>query len=63
MGCAYKKYDDEFKKIVISHVKNGQKPAEVARLFGISAPNIRYWIQKLNEEAKDNQEKSPNKMR
>lgn len=47
---AYEKYDDDFKKKVIEQVNKGYRVADVARRYNISAPNVRYWIQKEKEK-------------
>lgn len=50
MSNAYKKYDDEFKKIIINQVESGKRYIDIAKRYNISPPNIRYWYKKYLEE-------------
>ena len=46
MSKPYEHYTEEFKKKVVQLVESGRRRSEVARAYGISAPNIRVWQQK-----------------
>ena len=62
MSKPYEHYTEEFKKKLVQLVESGKKRSEVARAYGISAPNIRVWQQKygsLNKEANTEETKKP----
>ena len=46
MSKPYEHYTEDFKKKVVQLVESGKRRSEVARAYGISAPNIRVWQQK-----------------
>ena len=46
MSKPYEHYSEEFKKKVVALVESGKRRADVAKAYGISAPNIRVWQQK-----------------
>ena len=46
MSKPYEHYTEEFKKKVVQLVESGKRRSDVARAYGISAPNIRIWQQK-----------------
>lgn len=46
MSKPYEHYSEEFKKKVVQLVESGKRRSDVARAYGISAPNIRVWQQK-----------------
>lgn len=64
MSKPYEHYTEEFKKKVVQLVESGKRRSEVARAYGISAPNIRVWQQKYGslqtpEKPKTNEKKEP----
>ncbi|MBE6140027.1 MAG: helix-turn-helix domain-containing protein [Firmicutes bacterium] len=52
MSKTYAKYDEEFKKHVCKLVDEGKRICVVAEVYGISAPIIRYWLQKYSVNPK-----------
>lgn len=46
MSKAYKKYDEDFKKTLVSLYENGKRISELSREYGINESTIRPWIQK-----------------
>lgn len=62
MSKPYEHYSEDFKKKLVQLVESGKKRSEVARAYGISAPNIRVWQQKygsLNKEINNEETKKP----
>ncbi|MBE6155538.1 MAG: helix-turn-helix domain-containing protein [Firmicutes bacterium] len=51
MSKPYEHYTEDFKKKVVQLVESGKRRSEVARAYGISAPNIRVWQQKYGSLA------------
>ncbi len=46
MSKSYKKYDEEFKKTLVSLYESGKKVSELEREYGINESTIRPWIKK-----------------
>lgn len=46
MSKAYKSYDEEFKKTLVTLYENGKKLSELSREYGINESTIRPWIKK-----------------
>ncbi|MBQ6841473.1 MAG: helix-turn-helix domain-containing protein [Bacilli bacterium] len=61
MSKPYEHYSEEFKKKVVQLVESGKRRSEVARAYGVSAPNIRVWQQKYGSLNKDTQTKEETK--
>ena len=51
--AAYEKYDEEFKRKIIAQVALGKKISDLARGYNISAPLIRYWVQKYTKKEQE----------
>lgn len=57
MSKPYEHYTEELKKRVVQLVESGKKRSEVAKAYGISAPNIRIWQQKYGTQSLTQNEK------
>ncbi|SJZ32083.1 transposase, partial [Selenihalanaerobacter shriftii] len=65
-----KRYNDEFKKQIVSLVNNGKKPSEVVKEYNIARSTVHKWVKNYKNsgsfKAKDNrtdQEKELIKLR
>ena len=46
MSKSYKKYDEDFKKTLVSLHESGKKISDLEREYGINESTIRVWIKK-----------------
>lgn len=46
MKKEYKKYDDDYKKTIVSLYESGKRLSELSREYGINESTIRPWIKK-----------------
>lgn len=55
MRSSLSKYDDEFKKSLVSMYQNGKSQAQLAREYGVSASALSRWIKLFSEVKIDDQ--------
>ena len=55
MGNNFSKYDDEFKKSLVSMYQNGKTQTQLAREYGVSHSAISRWIKLFSEVKIDDQ--------
>ena len=49
MGSRSQKYDDEFKKSLVSMYENGKTQSQLAREYGVSLSALSRWIKLFSE--------------
>ena len=49
MGNRSQKYDDEFKKSLVSMYENGKTQSQLAREYGVSLSALSRWIRLFSE--------------
>ena len=55
MGNNIPKYDDEFKKSLVSMYQNGKSQSQIAREYGVSLSALGRWIKLFSEVKLDDQ--------
>ena len=55
MGNNFSKYDDEFKKSLVSMYQNGKTQTQLAREYGVSISALSLWIKLFSEVKIDDQ--------
>ena len=55
MGNNFSKYDDEFKKSLVSMYQNGKTQTQLAREYGVSISALSRWIKLFSEVKIDDQ--------
>ena len=55
MGNNIPKYDDEFKKSLVSIYQNGKSQSQIAREYGVSLSALGRWIKLFSEVKLDDQ--------
>ena len=55
MGNNIPKYDDEFKKILVTMYQNGKSQSQIAREYGVSLSALGRWIKLFSEVKLDDQ--------
>ena len=55
MGNNIPKYDDEFKKSLVSMYQNGKTQSQIAREYGVSLSALSRWIRLFSEVKLDDQ--------
>ena len=55
MGNHIPKYDDEFKKSLVSMYQNGKSQTQIAREYGVSLSALSRWIRLFSEVKLDDQ--------
>ena len=55
MGNNFSKYDDEFKKSLVSMYQNGKTQTQLAREYGVSHSALSRWIKLFSEVKIDEQ--------
>ena len=50
MGNNIPKYDDEFKKSLVSMYQNGKSQSQIAREYGVSLSALARWIKLFSED-------------
>lgn len=49
MAKDYKKYDEDFKKTIVSLYESGKSISDLSREYGVGHTNIRNWINKYQK--------------
>lgn len=44
MTKEYKRYDENFKRMIVELVNSGKSVSEVSREYGLALSNIRHWV-------------------
>ena len=55
MGSHIPKYDDEFKKSLVSMHQNGKSQTQIAREYGVSLSALSRWVRLFSEVKLDDQ--------
>ena len=55
MGNHISKYDDEFKKSLVSMYQNGKSLTQIAREYGVSLSALSRWVKLFSEVKLDDQ--------
>ncbi|MGL5429078.1 MAG: transposase [Fusobacteriaceae bacterium] len=55
MAKEYKRYDENFKRMIVELVNNGKSVSEVSREYGLALSNIRQWIKLFSKVEVGNQ--------
>ena len=55
MGNNFSKYDDDFKKSLVSMYQNGKTQTQLAREYGVSISALSRWIKLFSEVKIDDQ--------